>query len=432
MNISGTKLAIVSLVLIVVLMTAFRPSRSEPANPDAVEVSLSFWGSYEEWAMWKEIVEGFHAKNPDIWIRLNYIPHGYEDKIQLLLAADCAPDIMLIQDEPFPGYAEYGKFEDLTDWAYGDDAPVDWDTAFWPTCRESFVHKGRVRGLPLFGGNVLIYYNRTMFRELGVEFPKDDWTFDEFIAKAGELTRDFDGDGRVDTFGFSQPGWLYFLPWTRGFNANYLNETCTEWAFDGPEALAATEFFHSLRHTHRVSPSLQEVPATQEMAMFMTGRIGMAANGPWNSPALKTAGIDFDVVHIPFGPEGKRSTRVTWDSLCMFSKCQHKEEAWRFMSYCLSLEAQSVIGKYVRSIPAVKAAKGSFMNADNGWNEEKFVEALDYAEMQPISTRWFQMLHVMDSVYELLVLDRITPEEAIEKMAQDMRNEGVFPIEDAQ
>lgn len=430
MESTGIKIFMVLLVVVAGLMTVFKPKPSAPANPDATVVTLSFWGSYEEWGMWREIVELFHDKNPDVWIKINYIPDGYDDKIRLLLAADSAPDIMLIQDEPFPAYAGYGKFADLTDWAYGADCPVDWDTAFWPTAAESFKYKGRVMGLPIWGGNVLVYYNRKMFRDMGVDPPSDDWTFDEFIAKAKEITRDTDGDGDIDTFGLTLPGWVYFLPWTWGFGAHYLNESCTDWAFTGPVALAATRFYQDLRFRHHVSPSIQEIPSVTEGAMFMTGRIGMTVSGPWNSPGLKTANIDFDVVHIPFGPTGERHTRVTWDALCMFNKCEHKEAAWRFMKHCITYEAQAVVGRYVRSVPALIEAKDAFMDPDNGWNEEKYIEALEYTRIQPISKQWQAMGNVMNPVYEQLLLNKITPEEAVERMAEDMRKLDVFPIEE--
>jgi len=412
-------------------MTVFRPRAGEPPNPEAVEVSVSFWGSYEEWEMWCDIAAGFQAKNPGIWIKLNYIPNSYNSKIRLLLAADNAPDVMVIQDEPFPVYAAYGKFADLTDWAYSLESGVDWDTAFWPTAVESFVHQGRVMGAPIWGGNILVIYNRKMFRDFGVEFPNDNWTFDDFVSNAEALTRDLDGDGHIDTFGLSLPHWIYFLPWTWGFGANYLDERRTDWTFTGPEALAATTFYHNLRYGLGVSPSIQDMPGSAVEAMFMTNRIAMTAGGPWSSLGFRTAGIEFDIVHIPVGPAGERFTRVTWDALCLFEKSPHKAEALRFMAYCISPEAQAIVGRYVRSVPALIAAKDDFMDPDNGWNEEKYIEALEYARMQPISAKWVEMEQIMNSEYEQLLLNKQTPEQTIRRMAEAMRREGVFPIEAA-
>jgi len=244
---SGVKILAVGLLAAAALLTAFRPQPLRPPDSGCTVITLSFWGSYEEWGLWKEIVDAFHAKNPDVWVKMNYIPDAYDDKIRLLLAADSAPDVMLIQDEPLPAYASYGKFADLTDWVHSSDFPVDWNTAFWPTVTESFTYKDRVMGLPIWGGNVLVIYNRKMFRDMGVAPPTDDWTFDEFIAKARELTRDTNGDGEIDTFGFSLPVWIYFLPWTWGFGVDYLDASRSDWAFTGPEAIAATAFYQGLR-----------------------------------------------------------------------------------------------------------------------------------------------------------------------------------------
>ena len=428
METSGTKWALSALIVVCATMTVIYARISRPVQTDATQITVAFWGSYEEWAMWQDIAQGFEAENPDIFVKLNYIPDQYDDKIRRLLAANDAPDVMLIQDEPFPRYADYGKFADLTEWARGAGAPADWDHDFWPTAAESFIYEGRVVGMPIWGGNVLVYYNRKMFRDYGVAPPPDDWTFDEFIAKGKELTRDLNGDGRLDTFGFTLPGWVYFLPWTWGFGASYLNEERNDWVFTGPEAVAATRFYQSLRYGAHISPSIQEIPSSQEGAMFMTGRIGMFCSGSWASPGLRTAGIDFDVVHIPVGPSGKRFTRVTWDALCLFEGSEHKEEALRFMAYCIGPEAQGVVGRYVRSVPALKAAADSFMDASNGWNEEKYIEALSYARLQPISIHWLEMSQVMGPVYEQLLLDKITPEEAVAQMEQGMREQHVFPL----
>ena len=427
---SGVRILFAGLLAAAALLTALRPQPSSPPDSNCTVITLAFWGSYEEWGLWKEIVDAFHAKNPDVWVKMNYIPDAYDDKIRLLLAADSAPDVMLIQDEPLPAYASYGKFADLTDWVHAEDFPVDWDTAFWPTVTESFTYKGRVWGLPIWGGNVLVIYNRKMFRDMGVTPPSDDWNFHEFIAKARELTRDTNGDGDIDTFGFSLPNWIYFLPWTWGFGADYLDASRGDWAFEGPGAVASTAFYQDLRFRHHISPSIQEMPSTQEGAMFMTGRIGMTVGGPWNCVPLMTAGVDFDIAHIPYGPNGERFTRVTWDALCLFSKSKNKEAALRFMKHCISIEAQSLIGKYVRSIPTVIAARDSFMAPGLDWHEEKYIEALDYGRVQPISIQWDKMNNVMMPEYELLLLNKITPEECVKRMAENMRNEHVFPIKD--
>jgi multiple sugar transport system substrate-binding protein len=283
---------------------------------------------------------------------------------------------------------------------------------------------------------VLVYCNRKTFRDLGVPLPADDWTLDDFIATAQALTRDTDGDGVVDTYGFSLPTtWVYFMPFTWGFGANYLNEDFTDWAFTGPEAVRATAFYQDLRFKYRVSPAVTcvvpELQNRMEGALFSMGRIAMMISGPWSSPDLIATGVDFDVAHIPIGPLGKRCTRVTWDGISMFHGCQNKEAAWRFMSFFVSQEAQDIVGRYTRAIPARKAARDSFVKPDNGWNEERFIEAMEYARLQPITKEYVRMTQAMDPIYAQLLLNRITPEDAVEEMARKMHDarDRIFPIE---
>ncbi len=414
----------------VFLLTLLYPSPEVRVSQETTTITLAFWGSYEEWKMWQEIVQGFNRIHPEIRVRLNYIPGNYDDKIRLLLAADSAPDVMLIQDEPFPAYVNYGKFEDLTDLIRDERSGIDWEHDFWPTAAESFVYKCRIYGIPIWGGTVLIYYNKQMFRDAGVDFPSDDWDMEKFVEKARELTRDTDNDGKYDFFGFAMPNWVYYLPWSWAFGARYLNESRTDWAFTDEHAVEAMRFCQDLLYRYRVSPSPYDMPNTDLNAMFMTGRVGMSVSGPWNSPPLRTAGIDFDVVHMPCGPTGERYTRVTWDCLAMFAGCKHKEAAWTFMAYCVSYEAQAVVGRYVRSVPALRAAQDAFMDGQNGWSEEKFIESLSYARYQPISLHWNQMDQLINQEYERLLLNRQSPEEMIQRLAAAMVRENVFPLTD--
>lgn len=430
---SGTKVFGVVLAIVAALMTVFRPRPDAPPRSGMTVITVSANGGFEDWKLWRDIARGFEAKNPDVWVKLIFIPSTrYDDKIRLLLAAEAAPDVMMIADEPLPAYGSFGKFVDLTDWTHGPEAPADWRKDLWPTAPESYMYKGRVIGVPIFGGENLIFYNREMFRDLGVAPPSDDWTFDDLVSKAKKLTRDSNGDGRIDTYGFALPGgWVYFLPFTWGFGADYLTASRTDWAFTGPQALAATQFYQDLRYKYKITPTVA-IPSLQddlERAMFMTGRIGMLTNGPWFSRGLTAAGIDFDVAHIPIGPCGKRYTRVTWDGVCIFYKSKHKEESLRFLDYCLSFEAQAIIGRQGR-VPALVAAKDTYVKPESGWHKEKFIEALSYARVQPITKNWFRMNVEIGPEYNKLLYNKRTPEDMIRIMDEKLHEDNVFPIED--
>src|SRR5438132_1476144 len=72
-----------------------------------------------------------------------------------------------------------------------DFAPVPWRASFF---------RGHQLGLPLDVHPMGLYYNTRLFREAGIVDAegkaRPPRTWEEFLAAAGKLTRDTDGDGR--------------------------------------------------------------------------------------------------------------------------------------------------------------------------------------------------------------------------------------------
>lgn len=369
------------------------------AKDDALR--LSYWGSYREHEMWAEIVADFETQHPGVHVRREYITTRYEEKIQQLLLADEAPDVVLFQDEPFPRFVASGRFEGLDGYFDAGGDRLDLDRDYWDTAVQSFRLDGVTYGVPIWGGDCLVLYNRVAFRAAGVPEPDPDWTVDDFVRTCLRLTGDDDGDGRVDRYAFPLPSWVYWLPFHYAFGATYLDAARTRWTLWGPEAEASYGLYRDLRHRWHVSPQRDELTEGGSVA-FMTGRAAMFVSGPWAMPTLNEAGIDYDVAHVPRGPGG-RGTRVTWDSLLLFAGSTRKADAWRFIRFATSLPAQRVVARYQRSVPALVAARDAFVEANPAVHAERFIEALDYARYQPITEHWALMNREIGSEVDLML-----------------------------
>jgi len=387
---------------------------------------LSYWGSYREHEMWKEIIAAFRKLNPNIPVKGEYITDRYEEKIQQLLLANDAPDVMLFQDEPLPRFVSSGKFLPLDDLCRTPGLEVDLDRDYWDTAVASFrldsalrqapgASDGTTYGIPIWGGDCLLIYNRAAFRQAGVPEPPERWTLDEFLATCKALTADTDGDGRMDRFAFDIPGWVYWLPFTYAFGADYLDASRKRWTLWGPEAEAAYQFWQDLRYKHHVAPQRAELTEGGNVA-FMTGRVAMFVSGPWAMPPLLEAGVDFDVAPIPSGPGGL-ATRVTWDSLVMFAGSRKKDWAWRFIHFATSLPAQEIVARFQRSVPALKAAKDAFIAVNPRVRARRFIDALAYARFQPITEHWMLMSREIGSETDMMLDNRRTPAEVLRRLA---------------
>jgi len=156
-----------------------------------------------------------------------------------------------------------------------------------------------------------------------------------------------------------------------------------------------------------------------DIIMFMTGRVAMVTSGPWLMPALKQSTFNYGVAHIPIGPAG-RHTRVTWDGIVMFSLCKHKPEAWRFIQFVASQKGQEIVASYARSVPILKTARDAFLKTARAAGMELFYEAMDYAQIQPISVHWFEMSVSLGEEYQKLGDDKQTPEQTMARLNQAM------------
>lgn len=376
---------------------------------------FSYWGSYREHQMWEEIIEAFGRRHPGIGVKREYITGRYTDKIQKLLLAGEAPDVMMFADEHFPRFVPSGKLEPLDVYCRLPDRALDLEKDFFRTSVPHFQAEGRAYGIPVFGGNCLILYNREAFREAGVPEPPERWTIDEFLATCRRLTADTDGDGRIDRYAFLVPGWVYWMPFHFAFGGRYLDPTRRHWRLVGPEAEASFAFWQDLRHRHRVAPRRDELGETGGVA-FMTGRVAMQVNGPWAMPPLNEAGVSYDVAHTPSGPGG-RATRVSWDGLVMSSASRKKDQAWRFIHFALALEAQEIVARYQRSVPARKAAGQAFVDANPEVRAGRFIEALDYSRIQPITPSWSLMSREVSGETDLMLDGRQSPRQTLMDLA---------------
>jgi ABC-type glycerol-3-phosphate transport system substrate-binding protein len=390
-------------------------------------VRFTHWGDYREYRMWQENVVGFR----------------YETKIQQQIVSGDAPDVMMFQDEPFETFASRG-FADLSDLLDTPGASINLRRDFYDTAVQSFLLDGRPYGIPLFGGDLLVIWNKRCFERADryhgrrITRPHDDWTLDEFLGIARQLTIDEDGDGRIDQFGLMLPGWVYYLPVMWSCGVRVLDDTRTEWRMTGPAAENIFELYRRLRWDDRVCPTSVEQSEMLTDTAFFTGRISMCFNGPWLQPFLNATslgprdghGPQYGITHIPFGPTGKRFTRVTWDGLCMFKDLtpERKQRAWRFIQFVCTGPGQEIVIRYQRSVPAYKPSAERFKAFDNGSGSYRFVDAFSYCRLQPITRHWYPMDRLINEYLDLLQENRISGRQFVRQLAADPRLHEMFRV----
>ena len=83
-------------------------------NNEKVTIQFASWGSESEIRILKPVLSDFEKENPNIKIDFLHIPQNYFQKIHLLFASNMAPDVIFINNQALPVYANAGVLEDLS------------------------------------------------------------------------------------------------------------------------------------------------------------------------------------------------------------------------------------------------------------------------------------------------------------------------------
>lgn len=415
------------LIFSVFIAITFSSCSNEPRDAKIskgeakILLRVAYWGVPEEAKINEKILMSFERKHPNISVRKEVIPvRGYHEKLLVEIMGGVAPDIMLINDKLLPEFAQKGVLLNLKPYIQRDDYSLD---DFFVSYLQDSTYRGELYGLPEGGGAVVIFYNKDLFDQAGVSYPHGDWTWDTFLEKAQKLTKDINGDGRIDQFGvFPGVFWAHLLPWIWEAGGDLLNEDMTECKLNSPEAIKGIQFFFDLIHKYKVAPGTVQLGAASGPLLFEMGRVAMYVGGPWDVPQFKQKkNLNWDVYFYPRGKAG-RFTRSSSNCYTIWSGTKHPDEAWQLLKFLVGQQAVKIRAESGEAVPPRKSIAYSkvFLRSDTPWHEEIFVEAMDYARPMRIFPGWAKMSGIMAKGFQLMYLGKVTVKEEIRILDSDI------------
>ena len=184
----------------------------------------------------------------------------------------------------------------------------------------------------MVGSTYPLSFNLQMIEDANLEDPRDlvergEWTWDKFIEYCQVLTKDNDGDGVTDVYGFG--GWPGdYFPLLVMSNGSYVAAGATE-NLSSPEVAEALQFMQDMFTNGYAYPLPAENGWDVCRFLYREGKVAFSPNAPWimdsnkdynfqNDPSVTP--LDFDMVFVewPYGPSGDPETnamKVT-DSSC--------------------------------------------------------------------------------------------------------------------
>ena len=239
-------------------------------------------------------VDAFNKAHPKEQIKdTTFQNDAYKTKIKTSIGAGKAPTIIWgWGGGTLRTYVEAGQVEDLTSW-FGEHSELK--KSLFPSSFGAATVNGKIYAMPVETVQpIILYYNRKVFDQVGVEPPK---SWDDIMA----LVPRFNAKGIAP---FSLGGqsrwtnmmWLEFL--FDRIGGSEVFQAITEGeknAWSNPDAIAALTKAQELVRAHGFVKGFSSITADSnaDQALLYTGRAAMMLHGAWSYGIQQADGGDF-------------------------------------------------------------------------------------------------------------------------------------------
>ncbi len=317
---------LIVLGLIFFVLWAFIFNRNDNSNK---EVTLTYWGVWEDAAVLQPIFDDFHRENPNIIIQYEKIDvktlGDYVKRLQTRTEEGNGPDVMRFHSSwltqiqgillPFP--------EDVV-------SETGLSTDYFKTVERDLKRDGAYYGLPLSIDTLALYINKDLLNNVGAQVPT---SWDELESTARELTT-VDG-GKIVSSGVAMGTYdnishasdliaLLFLQ--NGAEIENITEDNME------SAVSALQFY--TRFSEGTDLAVWDQSMENSKVAFAGGKLAMYFGYSWDIFEINNfnPNLNFEVHPVP-ELFGTNSTIASYWAEGVSNKSKNPEEALKFIKF---------------------------------------------------------------------------------------------------
>ena len=331
----GTRLALTALAALLAL------GCREPRDS---RIHISYWekwGGSEGEAM-QRTVDQFNRSQDRIVVE--YLSTSQVNRKTLIATAGGdPPDVAGVWANDVYSFADREALLPLDDLIRADgQTPDEWLGRYYAVYADMTLYRGRVWAAISTPSTCALHWNKTLFREAGLDPERPPRTLAELDAFAEKLTKR-DRAGQILQLGFlpQEPGWFAWA-FPQWFGGRLWDGTNIVFSAT-PENLASYQWVAG--YTHRLG--IEAVRAftagfgnfSSPQNPFMSGKVAMVFQGVWMNNYLRqyAPGLDYGVAPWPAAKPGLDDFTVAdADVLVIPRGARHPKEAWEFIRFVTS------------------------------------------------------------------------------------------------
>lgn len=241
-------------------------------------------------------------------ITVKAVPWGdMKPKLIAMVNAGEQCDIAQANDQNFPIYPVKKLVQPI-------DQYIDVNDPLWfGSVTKAFTFGGKAYAVGVDATPIVLYYNKTLFNNNGEKTPTEyynegAWNWDNFKKVAMDLTKDTNGDGKIDQNGF---GWWdgdynLFLATNGLTNLAYNEDGTIGTNYQKDTAVKAIEFIQNAYIKDKYIDKSKK--GDYFINEFKTGKLAMTCEYGFGGFNVFKSDNEIDFVPFPTGPDGQKDT----------------------------------------------------------------------------------------------------------------------------
>jgi multiple sugar transport system substrate-binding protein len=334
--------AILASSLVVVLAACSNGNSGTNNNPVSVPpegtddgTSLTLWTRAPLEKQAKLLVDAYNASHKN-QVQLTVVPNDdYVAKVGAAAGSGGLPDLFAADIVYVPNWVKAGLFKDIT-------SNID-GMSFKDKINKGHLAAGTAAGkeyvLPFVLDLSMLFWNKALFREAGLDPEKAPATLAEFAADAKAI-QNLHKDGVYGTAsGLNCGGCLVFtwFPSVWASGQDVMNPEGTSSLLDSDTAKTIFSTWRDLWSSGAVLPSSKDETGPTWTAGFTQGKVGLMF---YPATLLSSTPFDAGVAGIPGVTASTGSTFVGGDGIGISKDSKKSAQAWNFLNWMMSEDAQ--------------------------------------------------------------------------------------------
>ncbi len=307
-------------------------------------VHVTYWEKWTgpEGRSIRAVIDAFNRSQDRITVEcLTVSP--IDRKTLVSTAGGDPPDISGLWAYNIASFADAGALTPLDDFMRRDGAtPDQWQARYYPVYRQMTRHNNHVYAAICTPAMITLHWNKTLFREAGLDPERPPRTVQELDEYARKLTKRDPKTGELTQMGFlpQEPGWW---PWVfcRWFGGQLFDGQHVTFSTD-PRNVAAMQWVANYSKEYGVDAVTKFASGfagqfASPQAGFFAGKVAMVFQGVWYNAYIREykPGLDYGVADAwPSAVPGVDDFAMAESDILVIPRgAKHPEAAWEFIKY---------------------------------------------------------------------------------------------------